>query len=353
MVWRKVLRGKETDSIVFNNIELKKNKKEETSDFSEKGDVKKRLEKQLKAEREMKKLAEKNIRINETAEIIADNDLKALHYDRLSIHIYEDEVNTVLRIAQKMIEEKNDDFKENSDTDYIWVEGYKGTDSLMQCRDEQFELNKEFTIEGDPVLCEHGYHFCLNLQDVFSYYGLSDRSILNRYFKVKCLVKKQDYIKSKIGSLNLADDSYYYVSKGMDFPQKNRYKISMDRQNKLVAKSIVFMEELGFEELERSFKANGVAIKNEETYLKIRKNNITPFENFMIEQRERLEKYISPTLAMVITDELEQKYYKLDENRYKNRDYMYNIEGGVSKLIGMLESGVSMDMAMYLFVKTM
>ena len=40
----------------------------------------------------------------------------------------------------------------------------------MTCREFQYEEGKTYEIEGEPKLCEQGFHACLNLKDVFSYY---------------------------------------------------------------------------------------------------------------------------------------------------------------------------------------
>lgn len=50
------------------------------------------------------------------------------------------------------------------------IEGWKVFDSNLQCRDYQFEVGKIFEQEGAPVLCQHGFHFCVNLADCFNYY---------------------------------------------------------------------------------------------------------------------------------------------------------------------------------------
>ena len=74
--------------------------------------------------------------------------------------------------------------------EWIWVEGYKGTDKDMKCRDFQFELGKEFYHEGDVGICRSGFHFCQKLNDVFTYYDVKGG---NRFFKVRALVNKRIY----------------------------------------------------------------------------------------------------------------------------------------------------------------
>lgn len=113
-------------------------------------------------------------------------------------------------IAKRKEDEKEMPPKE----EWIWVEGYKGTDKDMKCRGYQFSLNSKYDMpEGEAInLCHSGFHFCLNLPSVFGYYPISDN---NRFFKVNALVRKSDY--------NYVKDSL---------------------NNKLAAKSIIFTSEL-------------------------------------------------------------------------------------------------------------
>ena len=40
----------------------------------------------------------------------------------------------------------------------------------LTCRDFQYEEGKTYELNGEPKLCEKGFHACLNLIDVFNYY---------------------------------------------------------------------------------------------------------------------------------------------------------------------------------------
>jgi hypothetical protein len=45
--------------------------------------------------------------------------------------------------------------------EWIWVEGYKGTDKNLKCKsDFQYEIGKEYNID-EVKICEKGFHFCL------------------------------------------------------------------------------------------------------------------------------------------------------------------------------------------------
>ena len=48
---------------------------------------------------------------------------------------------------------------------------YKAFKGDMTCREFQYEEDKTYEIEDEPKLCKQGFHACLNLADVFTYYG--------------------------------------------------------------------------------------------------------------------------------------------------------------------------------------
>lgn len=118
--------------------------------------------------------------------------------------------------------------------EWIWVEGYKGTDANMQCRDYQYELGKQFDMPDDAEIkeCENGFHLCLNLKDVYTYYEIGNR---HRFFKVKAFVRKKDFDKYGSSDCHLTIGGAYYPF-GLT-------------QNKLVAKSIIFVSELTQDEI--------------------------------------------------------------------------------------------------------
>lgn len=112
--------------------------------------------------------------------------------------------------------------------EWIWVDGYKGTNSDMTCNGYQYELGKRHDMPEDAVIeeCRSGFHLCLTLDDVFDYYSIGNG---NRFFKVKALVRKSDL--KKYGT-DLYDMFYGCV-----------------RENKLVSKSIEFISELTVDEI--------------------------------------------------------------------------------------------------------
>ena len=124
-------------------------------------------------------------------------------------------------------------FKKEPQEEWVRVKGYKGMKEDMKAHyDFQYELGKTYTVEDpDSVeICEYGYHFSLNLKDVFRYYDLENN---NRFFKVEALVRKKDY------------DEY-----GKTYTTT----IFSDRVDKLVAKEITILEEVSTEEMFEEIK---------------------------------------------------------------------------------------------------
>ena len=52
------------------------------------------------------------------------------------------------------------------------ITAYKAFNSNFSCRDFQYEVGKEYHINGDVEMCENGFHACIDLMDVFDYYSM-------------------------------------------------------------------------------------------------------------------------------------------------------------------------------------
>lgn len=50
------------------------------------------------------------------------------------------------------------------------MKGYKAFNYDFTCRNFQYEVGKTYEIEGELKICENGFHFCEELEDVFRYY---------------------------------------------------------------------------------------------------------------------------------------------------------------------------------------
>lgn len=55
--------------------------------------------------------------------------------------------------------------------------GYKGfnvkEDGTLYCRNMTFKVGEVAQVQGAPIICENGIHFCWNLNDVHEYYNLA------------------------------------------------------------------------------------------------------------------------------------------------------------------------------------
>ena len=134
-------------------------------------------------------------------------------------------------------EDTTNAIKTLEEEEYIWVKGFKGTEKDMSCKGYRYELGKQFDLDDDinPVLCEKGFHFCKNLENVFRYYKIGDG---NRFFEVKALVKKSDWYseQKKNRTCNLYQPYSYLPG----------FIVSDD---KYAAKSIRFIRELSVDEV--------------------------------------------------------------------------------------------------------
>lgn len=120
--------------------------------------------------------------------------------------------------------------------EWVWIEGYKGTNANMMCRDQQYEMNKIFVMPEDATIkeCVSGFHLCYKLNDVYRYY---DVRYNNRFFKVRALVRKKDAdsMAERYGDAKSSNPFHIYSMYFYD--------------SKLVAKSIEFIEELTVDEI--------------------------------------------------------------------------------------------------------
>ena len=116
--------------------------------------------------------------------------------------------------------------KPESPEEWIWVEGYKGTKKDMKAErgDYQYAMNTTYYHTGQVEECKSGFHLCLNIKDVLSYYNLENG---HRFFRVQALVRKQDYAAYGI--------TVECQCEGYVFPYT---------PNKLAAKEIRFIEEI-------------------------------------------------------------------------------------------------------------
>ena len=59
--------------------------------------------------------------------------------------------------------------------------GYKAFDKNLKCRGFQYDVGKEYEIDGEIKVCERGFHACENPLEVFDHYDMLD----SRFCKVE------------------------------------------------------------------------------------------------------------------------------------------------------------------------
>ena len=53
------------------------------------------------------------------------------------------------------------------------TKGFKVFNKDWTCNSFQYELGKTFEMDGSPICCNRGFHFCTNLSDCFNYYAFN------------------------------------------------------------------------------------------------------------------------------------------------------------------------------------
>ena len=83
--------------------------------------------------------------------------------------------------------------------------GYKAFNKDLNCRGFQYEIGKTYSIEGLPILCEKGFHFCENIADTYRYYPMSDNT---RICKVEAIgeIVTEDNIKYCTNKIKILEE---------------------------------------------------------------------------------------------------------------------------------------------------
>lgn len=203
--------------------------------------------------------------------------------------------------------EKIDNTKFTTD-EWVWVNGVKGTDCNMKGLENfQFEIGKAYIHNEEVELGENCFYFSKDIKDASTYC-----SVLERFFKVKGLVRKKDL------------DLYGSFDKDM-------YR----RVKKLNAKEIVFIEEFSEEEYLGLAQIYYPIIETFEDIKVIREIGIDDFR-----RRRALEEFLEAGFTEVFSNIL------LDEFTSDSHFYL------IPKLAKALTAeNVSTDMKVYLIMK--
>ena len=192
--------------------------------------------------------------------------------------------------------------------EWIWVEGYKATEYDMTCKGYQYTLGETHSLPENEnvVLCKNGFHFCLEKDSLRRYYNYG------RVFKVKGLVKKTDYD---------------WVIKFSWDPYSTRF------DDKFVARSIVFLEELSAEETRKCF-GKITYVSTDEDWLEFLKIGYSAW--IKLNECRLKEKFdLTDTLFTILT-------FKLTVEGRKNF---------LEYCAGLADSGVSRDMFIFMITE--
>ena len=111
------------------------------------------------------------------------------------------------------------------------IKSYKGFDKNMQCRGFQYEVGKEYEMDGNIKCCERGFHACESPMEVWDYYDMLD----SRFAEVEQsgqIDRKDDGKSTKVCSsrikikaeLKLADIIYIGVKWLKDITSSSKIK---------------------------------------------------------------------------------------------------------------------------------
>lgn len=79
----------------------------------------------------------------------------------------------------------------------VFSEGFTCTHGDMD--NIKMEVGKTYTLDGEPKIANHGYHFCTNLLDCFNYYSIDMRNRITKIDAIGDIVGNGDkYCTNKI-----------------------------------------------------------------------------------------------------------------------------------------------------------
>ena len=81
------------------------------------------------------------------------------------------------------------------------MKGYKVFNPDWTCRDMQYEVGKTYEMEGKPIICNKGFHFCKKAADCFQYYRFNSNNKvaeIEAYGELNCVGGENKYCTNKI-----------------------------------------------------------------------------------------------------------------------------------------------------------
>ena len=201
-------------------------------------------------------------------------------------------------------------FKKEPQEEWVRVKGYKGMHEDMKAHyDFQYELGKTYTVEDpDSVsICEYGYHFSLNLKDVFRYYDLANN---NRFFKVEALVRKKDYDEyGKTYTTTIFSDRVdKLVAKEITILEEVSVK-EMFEEIKRIHHDIAMIDELKIEDMDDVYKegVKAVLVKKTINLVKEKTGFKDSFIHLLLSRLTHREKLVLLTTSLVLYDEIKDR----------------------------------------------
>ena len=105
------------------------------------------------------------------------------------------------------------------------IHSYKGFDKDLKCRDFQYEVGKDYELDGKIKCCNNGFHACEFPLDVFRYYAPGGN---NRY----CTVTQSGETDKKEGDSKVASSKIHIETEiGLDGIIKAGVKFILDKVN--------------------------------------------------------------------------------------------------------------------------
>ena len=107
------------------------------------------------------------------------------------------------------------------------ITAYKGFDKDLKCRGFQYEVGKEYEMDGDIECCKHGFHACEYPMDVLGYYSPAD----SRFCQVaqsgginkvgEKTASSKIHVQCEIGLKGIIDASVKFILDKVNWKDKN------------------------------------------------------------------------------------------------------------------------------------